>query len=449
LENKTIIIKIENNRVLFNPGFFIDITQTNIPHEYLTFRTNTPIYWKVEMINFIALSGLLRVTVLDYKKIDIESFNEQGNKAKVEKLEFVGQFDWQKLEPLLTAYRMGKFVDQLFNLKPLPTEIEEVAPWIKARYEKQHLSLPTIRTSQPTSISVKQPIHRTINENFWVDFEHSHFLYGRIAFKKQFVCLSKEIDLHITNDCILAEFENIKHWFIKRLKTTRFLVHVIIHLSDDEITDMSVTSVQIDLITAELIDSIKYTRTNALIKEPRLNATDKGLFTAEDIFSTLDTDRNEANVFNQSERDIMNMLIESNNIRNKEQLVYLSSELQSELFPIHYTLDPHFGFLFFVEGQVNNHFIWELLNSHATYVWTFGRLEQETKLQYQRIEQIINLIKTNGRASYKRAYSNSNLDSDLLFQTIYHKVSSTSSVTEFEQWRTILSKSLTWFMNAI
>ena len=54
--------------------------------------------------------------------------------------------------------------------------------------------------------------------------------------------------------------------------------------------EVNATSKEIDLITPELIDSIKYLRTLELTKVPKESGVDKSLFTAEDIFSQIDTD---------------------------------------------------------------------------------------------------------------------------------------------------------------
>ena len=268
-------------------------------------------------------------------------------------------------------------------------------------------------------------------------------MLGYVTFKKHIKEIDKNIDFKIVNDHILAEFDNIKYWFSKRLKTKRFQVKASITLIDNKITEINAKSKEIDLITPELIDNIKYLRTIELTKAPRVSNIDKSLFTAEDIFSQVDTEDIEGNVFKQSEQDILNFLIEKSNVRNKKELAYLSGKKQSENHPIRYTLHPNFGFLFLIEGEENNHFVWELLNSHATYIWTIDKSEQDIKLQFKRIENVVNTIRSNGREKYKSAYKHTHQDNDLVFKVINHKDIGSNLLDEFPKWKNKLNEQLT------
>jgi hypothetical protein len=112
-------------------------------------------------------------------------------------------------------------------------------------------------------------------------------MLGYVVFKKCIKEIGKGIDFKILNDHILAEFDNIKYWFSKKLKTKKFHVKASITLIDNQVNEINATSNEIDLITPELIDSIKYLRTLELTKVPRESGVDKSLFTAEDIFQKL------------------------------------------------------------------------------------------------------------------------------------------------------------------
>lgn len=294
-----------------------------------------------------------------------------------------------------------------------------------------------------TQSQIDKPQSKNISEIFWVNFNDAQFMLGYVSFKKHIKEIDKIINFKIPNDHILSEFDNIKYWFSKKLKTKKFQVKAHITLVDHQVNELKATSKEIDLITPELIDSIKYLRTLELTKAPKEIGIDKSLFTAEDIFSQIDTDDIEGNVFKQSEKDILNFLTEKGNVRNKKELAYLSGKKQSENHPIRYTLYPNFGFLFLIEGAENNHFVWELLNSHATYIWTIDKSEKEIKLQFKRIESTVNLIRTMGREEYKRAYRNGNIDSDLVFKVIKHKDIGSNFIDEFPKWKDKLNEQLT------
>ncbi|MEY3249546.1 MAG: hypothetical protein RL742_1589, partial [Bacteroidota bacterium] len=121
--------------------------------------------------------------------------------------------------------------------------------------------------------------------------------------------------------------------------------------------------------------------------------------------------------------------------RNRQQLIYLSGAKQSKNEKIRFTLAPNFGFLFLVEGEQYNHFVWELLNSHATYIWSIGKTRQDLKLQYQRIEQAINTIRNSSRSAYKNAYRQQQTDQDLAFNYLQHQHAESALVDGFPKWK--------------
>lgn len=226
------------------------------------------------------------------------------------------------------------------------------------------------------------------------------------------------------------------------MNSRKFRVNATITTTGGEVISVTATAPQIAMINEVLVDSIKYQRTLSLTKSPKLPDIDKSLFTAEDIFNTGESDDVEGNVFRQDEKDILQFLITHHNTRNKKQLEYLSGYKQSANFRIRFTLHPNFGFLFLIEGRENNHFVWELLNTHATYVWSIGKSERDIELQYRRVEDIINTIRNTGREQYKRAYKNNHHDSDLVFCSIEHDDITSSFVDGFVKWKHKLNEKL-------
>ncbi|MFM8372071.1 MAG: hypothetical protein ACKOCO_06770, partial [Bacteroidota bacterium] len=283
---------------------------------------------------------------------------------------------------------------------------------------------------------------RTYEVELSVYFSDTQFMLGYLAFTQSVKEVHDSVEFRIPNDFILPEFENIKSWFARKLKSRKFRVNAVITTVGGEVTSVTATAPLIAMISEELVDSIKYQRTLALTKSPKLPDIDKSLFTAEDIFNTGESDDVEGNVFRQDEKDILQFLITHHNTRNRKQLEYLSGNKQSANFRIRFTLHPNFGFLFLIEGRENNHFVWELLNTHATYIWSIGKSERDIELQYRRVEDIINTIRNTGREQYKRAYKNNHHDSDLVFCSIEHDDITSSFVDGFVKWKHRLNERL-------
>ena len=161
----------------------------------------------------------------------------------------------------------------------------------------------------------------------------------------------------------------------------------------------------------------------------------KSLFSANEIFKQIDTADSEGNVFYQDENNVLSILLEKGNIRNKKNLDYLSGVKQSEKHKIRFTLHPDFGFLFLVEGETYNHFIWELRNSNATYLWSVEKSEKDIDGQFKRIEQTINTVKSLKRERYKQEYKSGLVDNDLKFYSIDHEKISTAEEEGFAKWK--------------
>lgn len=438
MAKKEIIIKVENDRVFLNPRLYIPIQHTNIPTEFLTFRRHEDIFWKVEMLGYKADVECLKVSVKEYVLKNISGFDQQEPTKPVSKV-FFEKFNWGKLEPLLTYYHKSKLKEYLFNSNAINISRNEDETQPTFKYSSSLADLPYSDDQQYDS----ETFTTTITENFGVYFTDCHFMLGYVTFKKYIKSIGKELNFKIPNEHILAEFDNIKFWFAKKLKVKKFKVSVSIIITGNEVTETKATSEIIKQITPELIDSVKYQRTFALTKEPKLSQPDKSLFTSEDIFSQMNSEDIEGNVFKQSENDILNFLLSEKDIRNKKQLTYLAGKKQSNNSKLRYTLNPNFGFLFLIEGAENNHFVWELLNSNATYIWSFEKGKQNLDLQFKRIESIVNTVRTSGRENYKRAYRNNHQDNDLVFRVINHKNIGSKLVDDFPDWKSRLNEQLT------
>lgn len=447
---KELIIKVDNQDIHLSPKLTVPVEQTNIPIEHCKFRSHEDIFWKVELLDYNTDTKCWKMKVVDYFTNDIKNFDRQKSTREVERIAFE-KFDWLKFEQHLTNYQKIKLLDVLHNhdterfFREEPT-VKAVPAFTVTEFSNQTIEdkLPQAQHNGTAYVPTeRQPVIEIHRVEFTVYFSDAHFMLGYVTFSKNIKEVGDKVDFKIKNDYILAEFENIKSWFAKKLKTKKFKVAATITTTDGKVTEVTATSPQIAMIDAELIDSIRYQRTIALTKSPRVSETDKSLFTAEEIFGEMETDDLEGNVFSQNEQDILSFLLDNNKTRNRKQLEYLSGSKQAESSKLRFTLHPNFGFLFFIEGKENNHFVWELLNSHATYIWSIDKSEKEIELQYKRIEASVNTIRDSGREQYKRAYRQNHHDNDLVFCVIEHDDITSNFVDGFVKWKHKLNEKIT------
>lgn len=441
MPNKEIIIKVSNDRIFLNPEIVVPIENTNIPVSNLSFKSYKDIYWKVEMVDYNNSNKCLRIKVTDFEVMDFIDFINQVQKKEVKALLFE-KMDWKKLEPFLSSYRKNSLTDFVYNtvFVPISTSIRNPVKsnWPDLPIKKFPVIKQNKSYSESSSIPSLLPVTSKFDFAYTFDiaFDESTFILGHVTFIRKIERFDKDITFNISNIYILPEFDNIKNWFAKKLNIKKFKVSIKITISNGLITDTVALSEHIDQITPELIERIQYARTHVIGKTRRSRNTEKALYSFQELLEMSSKELGNLNIFNQTEADILQTLIDKDNVRNKKQIQYLAEDKQHTDRKIKFTLDSPFGFLFFVEGSKNNYYVWELLNSHATYIWSIEKNKESLEYQYDKIERAINSIKDIGRENYKIEYQkNKTQNIDLLFYSINHKDIDSQSTQGFEQWK--------------
>jgi hypothetical protein len=286
------------------------------------------------------------------------------------------------------------------------------------------------------------PFTEHLNINFSIKFQEAKFIDGSVTFKKYIKKIGTEIDFRIDNSSLLEEFDNLKLWFSKKLKTKRFNVSSKITLVDGKFSHATTSSPEIEMITPNIIESIKYDRTIALTKPPKKYNPKKSIYNTDDLFQLIDPEIRDGNVFNQSGPEIIKSLTQTEFVRNRKQLEYLSDVKQTINSKIRYTISPLFGFIFLHETMLKYHFIWELLQSHATYTWSIDKENKDILALYDKIEEIINVIKIIGRDEYKKTNSTKNIGNEFTFKAIEHQDITINLDDGFFKWKSKLNELL-------
>lgn len=424
------IIKVSNVKIFLDPQTFVPIENTNIPIKHLTFRSHTDIFWKVEVVEYRPIEKYLKVKVNDYTILDRAEFETQIPTREITHILFE-KIDWKKLEPTLTSYQKNKLLEILSNINTNPFSIGDLA------------TTKVSGNNWPSTISLtsasKGPMLSKHSEDFKIDITDVVFIQGGVTFKRCIKYLLHEFEFNIQNDHILPAFENVKFWFAKKFKSKKIDVNAVFSLANYDVMGISTTSKQIDQINPALIDSIKHERTLRLTKKPKSIDPYKSIFIADEIFTQVDTNDNEGNIFHQSDNEILSILVEKGDVRNKKQLEYLADEKQTTNQKLRYTLHPIFGFLFLIEGKTYNHFVWELLNSHATYIWSIETKSKHIDSQFNIVETEVNIIRSSGRENYKLLNKNKHQDNLFTFHVITHDDITSNLADNFEKWMSKLN----------
>ncbi|MEQ1746937.1 MAG: hypothetical protein ABMA02_16000 [Saprospiraceae bacterium] len=410
MTDKTILLLITNDAVWLNPEIPIGTAQTNIPFKHLLFRTVVPIYWEAEMLRYDASDARLHLRVINYSVAEpLPRFAEQRPKKEVRALYFE-KLDWRMLEPQLSSYTKARLTEQVNNL-----ELSVAEP--------TRNFLPEIEAPAGT-----------LSRSFSVPFSEAKIGLGEITFECYLDDISRNLTISIANAYLMPEFNLIKPFIAKKLKKKNFKVRATVHFRGGEIERIEAHSNEIKAINEEMLEAVKQQRLQGLTRPPKMTPPDQTLFTSEDIFDTLN-DTAPGNPFRQTEKDILDFFSENNSIRNRQQLVFLAGSKQSERQPLRFTLTPKFGFLFFIEGPMNHHFAWELLNSNATYLWSFPKESRSVEQQYWEVAAQINAVQDAGRQQYRQYYRDDLERRVFSFNYIEHKHIGSAMINAFPKWR--------------
>ncbi|GLR18749.1 hypothetical protein GCM10007940_33650 [Portibacter lacus] len=368
-----------------------------MPAAYLQFKDSAAIYWEVEMISFNKNGQVLKVSVIDYKSNSVMRFHEQVAKFPIKKLQFE-PLHWTELEGLLSSYQKKNLTDIITEKAFLKSSFKTILVPLKIGLKKITFNLGYVEFPHTFKWNTKSNIHR------------------------------------ISMPDSIPEYNYIKPYFKSILGKSSIDVVVEVESSIEMMRIRAVKSTDLSKINEEFIRILKIKKLDQWSsKKPKFAPPDQDLFTFEEAMESYgDEALGNIDFF---EKDLLFHLLEKESIRNKMQLAYLSDRIQQGKLLM--TLVPQFGFVFRYKGEEMTHYIWELLNSHATYVWSTIILDNEMAIK--RIEHEIRTINVQGRTQYRSSFENGE---DLFFNALIHKTGNYSYEEYFSRWKQKLDQIL-------
>lgn len=417
----TRLLRLHQDHLFFAEGLYINLSATNIPTDVLIDPKPENVFWKVKVLEYNKDTGGIKFEVMDYFVRECDTYYQQQPKGQVSQAYFSNLKEKETLKQALRHYVKN------ITYKKSTTESQP----------EKALRRDFVHDLEKDLIGIQDcEIRKTLK----MPFVEASFKLGYVSFFKRFKELDDTVYFKIPNDFVRPEFDHIKNYFEKALKRKTFDADIEVVVRNGQVVETKARSPEIDKIDENLIQTVKISRTLACVRavQPQV---DQSLFTEENLFDQL-TDDEMGNIFEQDEQDILEILMNSEGIRNRKQLAYLAGKKQKSDQKIRFTMQPDFGFLFLIEGENMNHFCWELLHSNATYLWSIDKNDEAIELQYRRIEDSINNIRASNRTSYKRAYRENHLDEDLLFSVIKHESINSDFKDGFVLWKHKLNEKL-------
>jgi len=231
-----------------------------------------------------------------------------------------------------------------------------------------------------------------IDKKIQIPIESLEFRYGSIAFTYTPAELNLKIEFEIGHDDIRPEFEVLKPYFTKVLKSKHINVSVYAEIENEKLISQLATSEDVKKIDREIIESVRF----QFATKPIFSRTspDKGNYNHHQLQTS--------HPLYESGEEMLEDILKRSKFKHHRHLRYLADNHAGHLLKIRFVLEP-FSFVFLLEGQEQFHIVLETLDTEeATYLWHFPRVISELPGQLKRIEGYLDMIRKEGRQDFLR-----------------------------------------------
>lgn len=399
--NQELKIKFLQDQAYLAEGKSFNFDQLGLPEIAKSFEY--PAYWTIRVLKYWPDERRIFAEILSYQ---------------------IGETNFPSNQKALfeTLNNLNRIVFRSIDTKGLLITLKGTNPVVIRTQKKQPIENNDNSPETATTPARKQ----IINDTFFIPLKKVRFIHGGVSFHKKFKEHKTAIELSITNYEIREEFDAVKNYFANVLKTKKIQVNAKIEILNKKIISATAQSPEIERIDKQLIDNVRFEFVKATKKKKVTAEIDKSLFTMEEYFDAFSDEKFESNAFYRNERELFEDLLQISQTKHYKNLRYLSSIHAHEIMRLRFVHKP-FSFIFLINGDRKYHLIWETLDTEeATYIWHIDKNITALKQSLKRIEDIINIIKHQG----KTAYINSTEDS---FRRIYHDYS--GLVDGFVKWK--------------
>lgn len=401
------ILEMNDQGALLAPDYLIPYSLTNLSGTEITFRKK-PTYWRVRKKSEDASTGYLKVEIIDYNDKEYLSHALQEKEFAIKTLEF-DLLDWSRLDPILIGYKINKLERVLYNKSNYLNQTE-----LSKAYEK----------SKKLS---------TYNDVLQVQFEKARFREGMVSLDSYIEGSVVQVDIY--NQFIRLEFDLIKKWFIKKFEKKWFSVVISANLIGRNVIEVSASSAEIASIDETFIETFQEYYIQDLLKkgDDSVDTILKPLvdfIRGDDLGESLFAETGDVT-------QLVKRIITVTKVRNKRELDHLSAHPLIQKDKIQITRPPQVGFIFGFQNEHNFIYVWELLNSNATYVWIFNkRLSQEKSVDI--LNQRISIIFQEKRMAYRK-WEREQKSDDFSFHLVEHNLKDEDG---FNDWQAEIDRLL-------
>ncbi len=230
----------------------------------------------------------------------------------------------------------------------------------------------------------------TIEKEIKIPVEELDIRYGSIGFKYLIQEIKTELKFEIENPEVRPEFEVLKPYFSKAIKSKNVKVTIQAEFENGKLISQLATSADIEKINRELIEVVKFNFIKKKILGHQYQATKENVLTV-----------NELQKVNQElysdGHQLLDDVLKNKEFKHSQQLRFLANRHDATHLKIRFVLSP-FSFVFLLSGEQQFHIILETLDTEeATYLWHSDKNKYALKGKLKEIDEQLTLIRNKGR----------------------------------------------------
>ena len=410
----TIVLRPTNERLYLTDELALPWAATNLGAGNFRFRTREPVYWEVEMTGYDRTSGTLAVRIVDYAARADQYQPARPARFAVRAVTFA-TLDREQFCDQLTYYRAG----ELPLSRPGPPR--EVVSEVPNPDGPPASSVGERSGSRSYALNFPVPLTELTIGDGYAEGYYREWI-GAIRYR-------------IPNPHLRKEFHPIRAYFARSLR--RKTVEVTAQLTFDAAGEpeiLTARSPQLSRIDDRLLEVLRARTLQDLLRRPE--ETDRRLFTPEELLSNYPTGDPVRVLLPPPGAELLEEILRRQDVRNAAQLAHLASRQEAGQ-KLRFVLTPRFGFVFFVRGEAMHHFLLELLDSHATYVWSLPREVGTLADHLERVTAEVQHLNAVGRSTYRRSHT-----FPYPFWTVRHDSIGSEFVDGFPRWKARVEEGL-------
>ena len=293
-------------------------------------------------------------------------------------IQYIGRVQRSEINPTIYDYRDYK-IDYLNKL------------FLKRNTYYRKIDKQATLFDEPKDENILSNQVLTFEKKVKVSIEELEFHYGSVAFKYPINEMNTTLEFQVENVEIRPEFEVLKPYFIKTLKSNNITVEIFAEFENEKLVSQLALSTDIDHINKEVVEGVKFQFLNkGLLKQ--FTPKKQNILTSDEL-------QEQGKIYSSAE-ELLNEILKNKQYKHSQHIQYLADRHESQVMKIRFVLNP-FSFVFLLLGEQNYFVVLETLDTEeATYIWYTPKTKASLIEEVKQIDNQLNIIREKGRQTF-------------------------------------------------